>query len=48
MLSRPLVTLDNLVRSGAIQGFPEFEPHIISRIITDGEQERRVCVLIAD
>ena len=48
MLSRPSVTLDHLVDSGAIQDFPEFEPHIITRIVTDGELQRRVCALIAN
>jgi hypothetical protein len=37
VLSMPSVTLDNLLRNGAVQGFTEFEPHIVSRIITDGE-----------
>lgn len=40
VLSMPSVTLDNLVHSGALHGLPEFEPHIVSRIITDGELER--------
>ena len=44
----PSVTLDNLVHSGAVQGFTEFEPHIVSRIITDGESEDPVCALIAN
>jgi len=35
VLSMPSVTLDNLVHSGALQGFPDFDPHIISRIIID-------------
>ncbi|KAF8556687.1 GIDA-domain-containing protein [Imleria badia] len=35
VLSMPSMTLDNLVDSGALQGFPEFEPYITSRIIAD-------------
>lgn len=42
------MTLDNLVHSGALLGFPEFEPHIMSRIITDGKLKHRVYVLLTD
>lgn len=48
VLSKPSVTFDDLINSGAVQGFPECEPYILSRIITDGKVERRVSALIAD
>ena len=48
VLSMPSVTLDSLIASGAIRGFSDFEPHILSRIITDGETDIHVCALIVD
>ena len=48
VLSMPPVTLDSLIASGATQGFSDFEPHILSRIITDGETDIRGHVLIVD
>lgn len=48
VLRMPSVTLNSLINSGAVLGFPEFEPHILSRIITDGKVEGRICAPIAD
>ncbi|KAF8452193.1 glucose inhibited division protein A-domain-containing protein [Boletus edulis BED1] len=48
MRSMPSVTLENLVHNGALQGFPEFEPHIISRIITDATYAPHLARQLAD
>ncbi|KAI9570040.1 mitochondrial translation optimization protein [Boletus coccyginus] len=48
VLSMPSVTLDNLVHSGAVQDFSEFEPHIISRVIIDATYAPHLARQLAD
>ncbi|KAG6372706.1 mitochondrial translation optimization protein [Boletus reticuloceps] len=48
VLSMPSVTLENLVHNGALQGFPEFESHIISRIVADATYAPHLARQLAD